>query len=385
MAMASANDHTHNEAAIQAIQSSRRLIIKTGSALLCDDAGAVRRDFVSSIAKDIHRLRADGRQVILVTSGAIAIGRRALGLGASITLEEKQAASAVGQSVLIDAWRSGFDDYDTQVAQILLTLDVTENRKRYLNARGTINALLDLGAIPVINENDSIATSEIRYGDNDRLAAHAAQIAGAQLLVILSDIDGLYNADPRREKDAQFIPVVEGISDEVKSFAGGENTEIEMGTGGMRSKLEAAEIAARSGCATLIASGRETQPIAAIEAGARATLIRAPISNEGARRRWIGGHLQCHGGVEIDDGAVKALRGGASLLSVGISNVFGEFTRGDVIFVRAKDGSNVGQGLCAFDVGEVKKIAGKPSDAIERELGYLRRPAIIEKDDLFLF
>ena len=365
--------------------TSQRLIVKVGSALLCADDGTVRADFVQSVVDDVVRLMENGKQVLIVTSGAVAIGRRTLGLKGKLTLEEKQAASAVGQTALIDAWRNGFAKHKKLVAQVLLTLDDTEIRKRYLNARATMNTLLSVGAIPIINENDTIATSEIRYGDNDRLAAHTAQISSADLLVILCDVDGLYTADPSKDKSAEFIACVDDLSREVMSYAGGENSQAQMGSGGMRSKLQAAEIAARSGCSTIIASGRVEHPLRAIATGANATLIRASLSTERARRQWIGSRLQRKGGVVVDDGAVIALREGASLLAVGIAEVFGVFTRGDVILVRGPDGRDFGQGISAFDVSEVEKIAGKPSSAIELELGIMRRPAIIEKDDLFLF
>ncbi|WP_425408991.1 glutamate 5-kinase [Hyphococcus sp.] len=370
--------------AAAAAHAAKRLVVKVGSAILCGDAGAVRSAWLSALAIDIARLRSEGVEVAVVTSGAIALGRKKLGLSGSLRLDEKQAASAAGQVALAEAWQAAFAPHDIHVAQILLTLDDTEERRRYLNARTTMRTLLDLGALPLINENDTIATSEIRYGDNDRLAAHAAQLIGADLLVILSDIDGLYTADPRRDSSARHISVVDVITPEIESAAAGPNQDAGVGAGGMASKIAAAKIACGAGCATVIAPGLIDYPLNAVLTGGAATLFRPSNTRDRARRQWIAGRLKPAGAVRVDQGAAKALRSGASLLPAGITAVTGTFSRGDAIEISGPEGEIIGKGLSAFDARDIKKIAGQRSDQIESILGYRRRPAVIEKDDLIL-
>ncbi len=371
-----------------ALARARRLVVKVGSAILVGDGAAPRGVWLAALADDIAALRKEGREVIVVTSGAIALGRRRLKLNGALRLDEKQAASAAGQAALVEAWQRAFAPHDIAVAQILLTLDDTEDRRRYLNARATVGTLLELGALPLVNENDTIATAEIRYGDNDRLAAHAAQIAGADLLVILSDIDGVYDADPRRTPHARHLPLVERVTPEIEAAAGGANAGAgvgpPVGTGGMASKIAAAKIAGAAGAATIIAPGTDDHPLRRIADGGRASLILSGTSPGKARRQWIGGRLKPQGEIRIDAGAEKALLGGASLLPAGVSSVAGDFQRGDAVLVVAPDGTAIAQGLSAYGASEFQLIAGKRSDEIEKILGYRRRPAVIEKDDLAL-
>ena len=366
------------------LRESRRLVVKVGSALLCAEDGGVRASWLASLADDIAALRSEGREIVVVASGAVALGRRRLGLGGALKLEEKQAASAAGQAALAEAWGRAFASHDVHVAQILLTLDDTENRRRYLNARATVRTLIDLGALPVVNENDTIATSEIRYGDNDRLAAHAAQIADSDLLLILSDVDGLYTADPRRNPDAEHIPYVAAITPEIEAAAGGPNAGAGVGSGGMASKLAAAKIAGANGCAAIIAPGTAARPLSAVLAGGAATWFAPAKSRDSARRQWIAGRLKPAGDIVIDAGAARAVAGGASLLPAGVVSVSGAFARGDAVALKGPDGETIGQGLSAYHAREIKLIAGCKSGELETILGYRRRPAVIEKNDLVL-
>ncbi|MCI5047029.1 MAG: glutamate 5-kinase [Aquisalinus sp.] len=366
------------------ISSANRLVVKVGSALLCDADGKPREEWLSSLAADIAALRKKNIEIVVVTSGAIALGRLRLGLQGNLRLEEKQAASAAGQVMLSQVWQAAFDRHGIQVAQILLTLDDTENRRRYLNARNTFRTLLDNQALPLVNENDTIATSEIRYGDNDRLAAHAAQLGEADTLVILSDVDGLYTSDPNTDPDATLIPVVKKITPEIEALASGPNPKAGVGSGGMSSKIAAAKIAGRNGCATIIAQGRKKNPLAALLNGQPATLIEPSSSPDNARRQWIAGRLQPMGEISLDAGAVAALRAGKSLLPAGVAEVAGNFTRGDAVSLVDPAGRVIAQGLAAWSVEEINKIAGLKSDEIEEKIGYKRRPAIVEKNDLVL-
>jgi glutamate 5-kinase len=366
-----------------ALAQTRRLVVKVGSALVVED-GAPRAEFLADIAADLAALRVRGVESVVVTSGAIALGRARLGLNPPLRLEEKQAASAAGQLRLAEAWQKAFDPHGVAVAQVLITLDDTENRKRYLNARATFETLLALGAAPLVNENDTIATSEIRYGDNDRLAAHAAQLAGADLLVILSDVDGLYTNDPRIDPSAQHIAEVPRITVEIAAAAGGPNRAAGVGSGGMASKIAAARIATDNGVATIIASGRMRRPLSAIAEGARATLFHTATDPRAARRRWIGGRLKIEGALIIDDGAAAAIRAGNSLLPAGVKAVAGEFARGAAVELRLADGRTQGVGLASFSADESRRIAGLRSADIAAALGYDCRPAMVERDNLAL-
>ncbi len=338
----------------------------------------------AALAGDVAGLRKSGREVVVVTSGAIALGRRRLRLEGPLRLDEKQAASAAGQTALVEAWQRAFVGHDIAVAQILLTLDDTEDRRRYLNARATFETLLELGALPLVNENDTIATAEIRYGDNDRLAAHTAQIAGADLLIILSDIDGVYDADPRRFAGAKRLALIDRITPEIEAAAGGSNAGAGVGSGGMASKIAAARIAGSAGATTIIAPGTDDHPLRRLREGGPATLILASTTPLNARRQWIGGRLKPEGEICIDAGAAMALTGGASLLPAGVVSLTGAFQRGDAVRVAGPGGAILGQGLSAYSATDLQKIAGMRSDDIEKVLGYRRRPAVIEKDDLVL-
>lgn len=367
-----------------ALDAARRIVVKVGSATLCRRDGAVDQAWLESLCADLDALRKKGRAVVVVTSGAVALGRSGLGLVGDLRLDEKQAASAVGQARLMNAWQAAFDRFGVVAAQVLLTLDDTEDRRRYLNARATLRTLMEAGAVPVVNENDTIATAEIRYGDNDRLAAHAAQLAEADLLVILSDIDGVYTADPRRDPAARRLDDIERITPEIEGAAGGANAAAGVGSGGMATKIAAAKIAGRSGCATVIAPGAPSRPLSALAGGGAATLIRASATKENARRRWIAGRMRASGVLTIDDGAARALMAGKSLLPAGVVAVAGEFEEGDAVTLKHADGAIIGTGLSAYDASEAAKVAGLRSEEIETALGYRRRPALVERDDLVL-
>ncbi len=370
------------------IGSARRIVIKVGSALLVGEDGAADRAWLAALAGDAARLRGQGKDVLIVSSGSIALGRRRLGLVGKkpLDLEEKQAAAAAGQSLLMRAWEEAFEPHGLGVAQILLTRDDTEIRRRWLNARATVETLLRLGAVPVVNENDTVATEEIRYGDNDRLAARVAQMIGADLLVLLSDVDGLYTADPRRDPAAAHIPVVEALTPEIEAMAGGANAAAGMGTGGMATKLAAARIAHGAGCATLITLGRRAGagPLAAVEAGARATLFTPHATPAAAYKQWIAGSLSPEGALVVDAGAAAALKAGKSLLPAGVRAVEGAFERGAAVLIKTEDGRAVAKGLAAYGSTDADRIKGLKSDAIEAALGYPGRTALVHRDDMVL-
>jgi len=364
--------------------AARRVVVKVGSALLVEPStGSVNRAWLESLAEDIAALRSRGQEVVLVSSGAIALGRRELGLGrGKLKLEEKQAAAAVGQIRLAHAWKDVLEQRSLTVAQVLLTLGDTEERRRYLNARNTLTTLLRLGAIPVINENDTVATAEIRYGDNDRLGARVAQMVSADCLVLLSDVDGLYTADPTREPDAQFIPEVDGITPQIEAMAGGSASDV--GSGGMATKVLAARIAVGAGCNMCIAAGREVHPLRRIESGARCTWFVADASPVAVRKQWIAGMLKPAGEITVDEGAVRALRDGKSLLPAGVSQVKGRFDRGDAVLVRDPAGLEIARGIAAYSSSDAERIRGRRSSELEQLLGYRGRDEMIHRDDLVL-
>ena len=364
--------------------AAKLIVVKVGSALLVDGAsGELRRAWLASLCADVAALKQEGRQVVLVSSGAIALGRRALGLKpGALRLEESQAAAAVGQVRLAEAYADIFAGQGIVAAQILLTLGDTEERHRYLNARATLGTLLDLGAVPVINENDTVVTAEIRYGDNDRLGARVASMIGADKLVLLSDVDGLYTANPNTDANATHIPEVPTISADIEAMAG--DSVSGLGRGGMTSKLVAAKIATGAGCDVVIARGEATHPLAAIRAGARHTIFRASESPATARKRWIAGVLKPMGTLVIDDGAVRALIEGKSLLPAGIRQIDGRFDRGDAVKVSARDGREIARGLAAYNAADAERIAGKRTVEIEAILGYRGRDEMIHRDDLIL-
>lgn len=364
------------------LTGARRLVVKIGSALLVDEAeGAIRRDWLDALADDVAALMRRGTEVLLVSSGAIAVGRRHLGLTQKVLrLEEKQAAAATGQIRLAHAYQESLARHDITVAQILLTLDDTEERRRHLNARATLNTLLRLGTLPVINENDTVATSEIRVGDNDRLAARVAAMLGCDTLVLLSDIDGLYSADPRRDPGAGFIPEVAEITPEIEAMAGVAPTGYS--SGGMITKLAAGKIATGAGCRMAIANGRRLNPLRAMEEGARCTWFLAAVEPRTARKRWIAGSLKPAGGLRVDAGALKALKEGKSLLPAGVTAVEGRFQRGDSVVVCDPDGQEVARGLAAYSAADARRIMGHKSREIEAILGYRGREELIHRDDL---
>lgn len=362
----------------------RRIVVKVGSSLLVDSAtGRLDRDWLAALADDIAELAGQGRDVLVVSSGAIALGRRAVGLAPGpLKLEEAQAAAAVGQVALASAWAECLRERGLTAAQILLTFGDTEERRRYLNARATLATLLKMRAVPVINENDTVATAEIRYGDNDRLAARVAAMVGADCLVLLSDVDGLYSAPPADDPDAEFIGLVPAITPAIEAMAGAAGSDLSRG--GMKTKIDAGKIATAAGAAMVIASGRRRNPLAAIDAGARCTWFAAQATPGSARKAWIAGHVEPRGSVTVDAGAAAALRGGKSLLPAGVTAVAGDFARGDAVVILDGEGAEIGRGLVAFDLKDAARIVGKRSNAIAAVLGYRGRSAMIHRDDMVL-
>jgi glutamate 5-kinase len=365
------------------LHSFKRIVVKIGSALLVDKSYGLKRDWLESLSVDIARLTHAGVEILLVSSGAIALGRTVLRLPTgSLKLEESQACAAVGQIELSKAYADVLGRHSLTTAQILLTLGDTEERRRYLNARATLETLLRFKAIPVINENDSVATSEIRYGDNDRLAARVATMMRADLLILLSDIDGLYTAPPHLDLQAKLIPIVEKITTEIEAMAGAAASEFSRG--GMKTKIDAGKIATTAGTAMIITSGKRMNPLHAIDCGKPATLFKASPSPISAWKTWIAGNLEPSGVIEIDAGAVQALGSGKSLLPAGVKNVTGQFERGDTVSVVGVNGIEIARGLIAYDAIDAISIAGQKTSDILRILGYEPRAAMIHRDDLVL-
>jgi len=366
---------------MQSLKKYRRITVKIGSALLVDRASGLKRDWLDSLADDIAVLAQGGAEILVVSSGAIALGRTILGLGKrALKLEESQAAAAVGQIALAGAWSDALGKGALKSGQILLTLGDTEERRRYLNARATISTLLKMKAVPVINENDTVATSEIRYGDNDRLAARVATMMGADLLVLLSDIDGLYTAPPARDPQAKFIPVVDRITPDIEAMAGAAASELSRG--GMRTKLDAGKIATAAGTAMIITSGTRLSPLMAIERGERATFFKPSANPVKGYKTWIAGQLEPAGRLTVDAGAVGALTSGKSLLPAGVKLVSGNFSRGDTVAILSPEGREIARGLVAYDAADAVRIAGLKTAEIETVLGYEARSAMIHRDDL---
>ncbi len=363
---------------------ARRIVVKIGSSLLVDRAsGELRAQWLATLADDIAGLVKAGRQVIIVSSGAIALGRHVLGFAKGpLELERSQAAAAVGQISLAGAYQAVFKARGLAAAQILLTLGDTEERRRYLNARQTIDTLLAERAVPVVNENDTVATAEIRYGDNDRLSARVASMMSADCLVLLSDIDGLYTAPPGSGAGARLIAEVRHITPEIEAMDGGAGTELSRG--GMVTKIEAGKIALASGTNMVIALGTIEHPLRALDEGASCTWFLAPSDPVTARKRWIAGQLEPRGFVEVDAGAERALHSGKSLLPAGVTRVGGDFERGDAIVIRSADGREIGRGLVAYAREDAARIIGKKSGEIAAILGFAGRAALVHRDDMVL-
>ena len=366
------------------LAQARRIVVKVGSALLVDaESARVNRAWLETLVEDLLDLRKRGQRVILVSSGAIALGRRRLGLKhGTLRLEESQAAAAVGQIRLAHAYKELLESNDVTVAQVLLTLEDSERRRRYLNARATLESLLELGALPVINENDTVATAEIRYGDNDRLAARVAQMTGADCLVLLSDVAGLYSADPNRDPAARLIHEVRKISPEIEAMAGRSASPI--GSGGMAAKIAAARIALAAGCHMCIAAGAPRHPLRRIEEGAPCTWFVPTATPAAARKQWIAGTLRPAGAITIDAGALRALLEGRSLLPAGVTGARGRFDRGDTVSVLSSDGTEVARGIIAYSDGDAARIMGRKSAEISEILGFRGRDEMIHRDDLVL-
>ena len=365
------------------LERYRRIVIKIGSALLVDRKTGLKKSWLDGMCADISALKAKAVDVLVVSSGAIALGRSVLDLpSGALKLEESQAAAAVGQISLARAWSESLSHDDIVAGQILLTLGDTEERRRYLNARATINQLLKIGAVPIINENDTVATSEIRYGDNDRLAARVATMTGADLLILLSDIDGLYTAPPQLDPDPRLLEAIAEITPEIEAMAGGAASELSRG--GMRTKIDAGKIATGAGCAMIIASGKTDRPLHAIENGARSSWFAPSGTPVTARKTWIAGQLQPAGELHVDEGAVTALGAGKSLLPAGVRRVAGHFGRGDTIAVIGPLGREIARGLVGYDAEEARLITGRKSAEIETILGYPGRAAMVHRDDLVM-
>ncbi len=376
--MTGAKDHRGRLAA------GHRIVVKIGSALLVDpERGTVHRQWLESLADDLARCRRRGQEVIIVSSGAIAVGRRHLGFPAGdLKLDEKQAAAATGMIRLAHAYQETLAHHAMTVAQVLLTLHDSENRRRYINARNTLSTLLRQGAVPLINENDTVATDEIRFGDNDRLAARVAVMISADVLVLLSDVEGFHTADPGKDSGATVIPEITAITPEIEAMAGAAPPGD--GSGGMVTKLAAARMALGAGCSMAITDGRPMHPLRRMEDGAPCTWFVSSASPRTARKKWIAGTLEPAGAITVDGGALTALRAGKSLLPAGVVAIEGDFQRGDAVIVRTPDGAELGRGLIAYSAPDARLILGHKSGEIEGLLGYRGRDEMIHRDDLVL-
>ena len=367
-----------------AISDFRRLVVKVGSSLLVDENGQLNRGWLETLAQDVATLQQQGHETLIVSSGAIAIGCSILDMNKRrARLEDLQAAAAAGQVQLVHAYQEVLGYHGIAAAQVLLTPEDTENRRRFLNARGTLGRLIERGVIPVINENDTVATEEIRYGDNDRLAARVAQLVMADALILLSDVDGFYTADPGKDPTAEFIPEVRRIDGAVLAMAG--ETRSDVGSGGMATKVQAARIATHAGCSTVIASGTINHPLNALANGVRCTVFIAEGTPTAARKQWLAGALEVQGELCVDQGAVDALLNGKSLLPVGVVDVVGNFRRGDVVNITGPDGGELGRGLAEYSDSEASRLVGCQSEQIEEKIGYRGRSVMVHRDELVLF
>jgi glutamate 5-kinase len=362
--------------------SYKRVVVKIGSALLVDGkSGRLKRDWLAGLASDVAQLRAQNTEVILVSSGSIALGRRVLALpDGELPLEQSQAAAAVGQIQLARAYQEVLEPLGITTAQILMTLEDSENRRRYLNSRTTLATLLQMGIVAIVNENDTVATDEIRFGDNDRLAAQVAVMSGADLLILLSDVDGLYTGDPRTDNTATLIPTVDEITPQIEAVAGDAGTGLSKG--GMKTKVMAAKTVTKAGCGMIITKGNEIRPLFALTSGATSTYFAPVADPKTARKQWIAG-MKMRGSVVIDAGAARALAAGKSLLPAGVTDAIGEFSRGDPVEIKTTD-STIGSGLISYDSAEVLAIRGRQSKEISEILGYPGRVALIHRDDMVI-
>jgi len=367
-----------------AVGNLRRLVVKIGSSLLIDESGRINRQWLANLAEDVAALRKSGQQVLIVSSGAVALGSRVLRLSSRrARLEELQAAAAAGQVQLVHAYQEALSVHDIAAAQILLTPDDTEVRYRFQNARNTLEKLLEFGVVPVINENDTVATEELKYGDNDRLAARVAQIVMADGLILLSDVDGFYTSNPANDAGARHIPLVSAITDDMFAMAGRPSSAV--GTGGMITKLMAARIATHAGCSTIIASGQHDHALHELYTGGKCTVFASEGTPASARKQWLAGILEVRGELRLDAGATVALKSGKSLLPVGVVEVVGSFRRGDAITLVDDTGNEIGRGLAAYASEEATLIKGCRSEQIVSKLGYQGRSVIVHRDDLVLF
>lgn len=366
------------------LQTAKNIVIKIGSSLIIGEDNQARAIWLASLAADIADLKKNGKRVVVVTSGAVALGRQPLGYGLrKLELEEKQAAAACGQIILFSLWADTLREVGLSPAQILLTADDSINRRRYLNARNTLETLLENPQIvPIINENDTVATAELRFGDNDRLAARVAQMVGADLLILFSDIDGLYDADPRRNPSAVFQEKIIEITPEIEEMAGGTGSSV--GSGGMATKIIAAKIATAAGCNMIIAKGTENYPLKILLNAGKCTEFIAKENPLSARKHWIAGSLHPVGTITIDEGAIVALQKGASLLPAGVKQVVGKFERGDAVLICDREGNCLGRGLISYNSDDATKIIGKKTTEIEQILGFKRRDVLIHRDDMVL-
>jgi glutamate 5-kinase len=364
------------------LASYRRLTVKIGSALLVDgETGRLRAEWLGSLAEDLAALHTEGCSVVVVSSGAIALGRALLGLdGKTLSLEQSQAAASAGQIALSEAWATSLGRHGIVTGQILRTPNITEERRYFLNARTTVATLLGLGAIPIINENDSVATAEIRYGDNDRLSARVASMIEADCLILLSDVDGLYTAPPAIDPDARHVPHVPAITAGIEAMAGGAASHLSRG--GMQTKIEAGKIATQAGTAMIVAKGTDLHPLAALRNGARHTLFAAAESRTQARKRWIMGTLEVSGHIHVDAGAARALLDGKSLLPIGVTRVTGDFARGDAVAIHDADGREIGRGLIALGREEAERVKGKNSRRVAEILGMGTRSELVHRDNM---
>ena len=366
------------------VDDYRRLVVKVGSSLLIGDDGDLDRQWLAGLADDVADLHRRRHEILIVSSGAIAIGSTVLGINKRrAKLEDLQAAAAAGQVQLAHAYREALAQHDVTTAQVLLTPEDTENRRRFLNARGTLGRLIERLVVPVINENDTVATEEIRYGDNDRLAARVAQLVMADALILLSDVDGFYTSDPAKDKAAEHIPEVSAITEEMHQMAG--ETRSDIGSGGMATKVQAARIATHAGCTTVIASGVLERPLNALADGGKCTLFRAPGTPAAARKQWLAGVLEVSGELRLDNGAAQALRKGNSLLPVGVVEAVGNFRRGDVVTLVDSLGCELGRGLAEYSSDEARQLVGCQSEVIEDVLGYRGRAVMVHRDELVIF